>query len=120
MTSCANRSLNSIYPDADVIPYAYTLDRTNALDLIKQYDIIIDATDNIATRYLLSDAGVLAGKPVVSGSALRNDGQLTVYNYNGSPCFRCLHPVPPPASTVGKCVDNGVLGVGNVSWFIKG
>ncbi|KAI8078940.1 uncharacterized protein B0P05DRAFT_541767 [Gilbertella persicaria] len=99
------------YPDMDVIPYAYSLDRTNALDLIKQYDIIVDATDNIATRYLLSDACVLAGKPCVSGSALRNDGQLTVYNYKGSPCFRCLHPVPPPASTVGKCVDNGVLGV---------
>lgn len=82
-----------------------------------RYDIIIDATDNIATRYLLSDAGVLAGKPVVSGSALRNDGQLTVYNYKNSPCFRCLHPVPPPASTVGKCVDNGVLGVGKVSFF---
>ncbi|KAL9541874.1 hypothetical protein MBANPS3_008888 [Mucor bainieri] len=107
----AAMSIKAVYPDADVIPYAYTLDRTNALDLIKQYDIIIDATDNIATRYLLSDAGVLAGKPVVSGSALRNDGQLTVYNHNGSPCFRCLHPVPPPASTVGKCVDNGVLGV---------
>ncbi|CEP13740.1 hypothetical protein [Parasitella parasitica] len=107
----AAMSIKAVYPDADVIPYAYTLDRSNALDLIKQYDIIIDATDNIATRYLLSDAGVLAGKPVVSGSALRNDGQLTVYNYNGGPCFRCLHPVPPPASTVGKCVDNGVLGV---------
>ncbi|KAI8636757.1 adenylyltransferase [Parasitella parasitica] len=107
----AAMSIKAVYPDADVIPYAYTLDRTNALDLIKQYDIIIDATDNIATRYLLSDAGVLAGKPIVSGSALRNDGQLTVYNYNGGPCFRCLHPVPPPASTVGKCVDNGVLGV---------
>jgi adenylyltransferase/sulfurtransferase len=67
---------------------------------------------------LLSDAGVLAGKPVVSGSALRNDGQLTVYNYKNSPCFRCLHPVPPPASTVGKCVDNGVLGVGKVIIFV--
>lgn len=67
----------SIYPNADVIPYAYTLDRTNALQLIKQYDIIIDCTDNIATRYLLSDACVLAGKPIVSGSALRNDGQVS-------------------------------------------
>ncbi|CAO3649963.1 unnamed protein product [Mucor hiemalis] len=104
-------AVKAIYPEVDVIPYAYTLDRTNALDLIKQYDIIIDATDNIATRYLLSDACVLAGKPIVSGSALRNDGQLTVYNYKNGPCFRCLHPVPPPASTVGKCVDNGVLGV---------
>lgn len=88
------------------------------LTFFNRYDIIIDATDNIATRYLLSDAAVLAGKPVVSGSALRNDGQLTVYNYKGSPCFRCLHPVPPPASTVGKCVDNGVLGVGNVISYI--
>lgn len=107
----AATAVKAIYPEVDVIPYAYTLDRTNALDLIKQYDIIIDATDNIATRYLLSDACVLAGKPIVSGSALRNDGQLTVYNYKNGPCFRCLHPVPPPASTVGKCVDNGVLGV---------
>ncbi|RCH92710.1 Molybdenum cofactor synthesis protein 3 [Rhizopus azygosporus] len=104
-------AVKAIYPDADVIPYAYTLDRTNALDLIKQYDIIIDATDNITTRYLLSDAGVLAGKPVVSGSALRTDGQLTIYNYNNGPCFRCLHPIPPPAAAVGKCVDNGVVGV---------
>ncbi|KAI7902200.1 uncharacterized protein BX663DRAFT_512078 [Cokeromyces recurvatus] len=107
----ATISIKAVYPDADVIPYAYTLDRTNALELIKQYDIIVDATDNIATRYLLSDAAVLAGKPVVSGSALRNDGQLTVYNYKGSPCFRCLHPVPPPPTAVGKCVDHGVLGV---------
>ncbi|CEG79549.1 hypothetical protein RMATCC62417_14000 [Rhizopus microsporus] len=104
-------AVKAIYPDVDVIPYAYTLDRTNALDLIKQYDIIIDATDNITTRYLLSDAGVLAGKPVVSGSALRTDGQLTIYNYNNGPCFRCLHPIPPPAAAVGKCVDNGVVGV---------
>ncbi|KAG1228271.1 hypothetical protein G6F68_007590 [Rhizopus microsporus] len=104
-------AVKAIYPDADVIPYAYTLDRTNALELIKQYDIIIDATDNITTRYLLSDAGVLAGKPVVSGSALRTDGQLTIYNYNNGPCFRCLHPIPPPAAAVGKCVDNGVVGV---------
>ncbi|KAG2234259.1 hypothetical protein INT48_002849 [Thamnidium elegans] len=107
----AAMTIKAIYPKADVIPYAYTLDRTNALELIKQYDIIIDATDNIATRYLLSDACVLTGKPCVSGSALRNDGQLTIYNYNNGPCFRCLHPVPPPASAVGKCVDNGVLGV---------
>ncbi|KAI7892066.1 uncharacterized protein EV154DRAFT_419373 [Mucor mucedo] len=104
-------AIQAIYPDADVVPYAYTLDRTNALQLIQQYDIVLDCTDNIATRYLLSDACVLAGKPIVSGSALRNDGQLTIYNYNNGPCFRCLHPVPPPASTVGRCVDSGVLGV---------
>ncbi|KAG1520751.1 hypothetical protein G6F52_007371 [Rhizopus delemar] len=83
----------------------------SAATTVKSYDIIIDATDNIATRYLLSDAGVLAGKPVVSGSALRTDGQLTIYNYNNGPCFRCLHPTPPPAAAVGRCVDNGVLGV---------
>ncbi|KAI8365707.1 hypothetical protein BD560DRAFT_455156 [Blakeslea trispora] len=106
------------YPGLDVVPYAYALDRTNALDLIKQYDIIIDATDNIATRYLLSDACALAGKPCVSGSALRHDGQLTVYNYKNSPCFRCLHPVPPPAATVGRCVDSGVLGLDQPSFLI--
>ncbi|KAI8987117.1 hypothetical protein BDB01DRAFT_719634 [Pilobolus umbonatus] len=107
----AAMTIKAIYSKVDVIPYAYNLDRTNALQLIGQYDIILDCTDNISTRYLLSDAAVLLGKPVISGSALMTDGQLTVYNYNNGPCYRCLHPTPPPAAAVGKCVDNGVLGV---------
>ncbi|KAL9952169.1 hypothetical protein ACROYT_G039384 [Oculina patagonica] len=74
------------------------------------YDVVLDATDNVATRYLLNDACVLAGKPLVSGSALRFEGQLTVYNHDGGPCYRCLFPSPPPPESVGNCSDTGVLG----------
>ncbi|NXD04145.1 MOCS3 sulfurtransferase, partial [Certhia familiaris] len=76
-----------------------------------QYDIVADCSDNVPTRYLVSDACVLAGKPLVSGSALRLEGQLAVYNYRGGPCYRCLFPVPPPPDTVTSCADGGVLGV---------
>ena len=67
--------------DVEVIPYDLALDSTNALEIIKEYDVVLDASDNVATRYLLNDACVLADKPLVSGSALRFEGQLTVYNY---------------------------------------
>ncbi|KAG7328317.1 hypothetical protein KOW79_008261 [Hemibagrus wyckioides] len=75
------------------------------------YDIVADCSDNVPTRYLVNDACVLSGKPLVSASALRMEGQLTVYNYNGGPCYRCLYPVPPPPDTVTNCSDGGVLGV---------
>ncbi|KAK2145588.1 hypothetical protein LSH36_670g01043 [Paralvinella palmiformis] len=84
---------------------------TSAAYACKQYDIVLDATDNVATRYLLNDGCVLAGKPLVSGSALRFEGQLTIYNYKGGPCYRCLFPKPPPPETVTNCSDGGVLGV---------
>lgn len=74
--------------------------------------MVIDGTDNVATRYLLNDACVMQGKPLVSGSALQWEGQLTVYNYQGGPCYRCLFPVPPPPEAVTSCGDGGVLGVG--------
>src|SRR5947209_1543162 len=83
-----------------------------SIDSSISYDIIIDSTDNVATRYLLNDACILAGKPLVSGSALRMEGQLTVYNYRGGPCYRCLFPKPPPPETVTNCADGGVLGTG--------
>jgi adenylyltransferase/sulfurtransferase len=86
------------------------MDSSNALDVINKYDVVIDATDNVATRYLLSDACVLANRPLVSGSALKLEGQLTVYGYNNGPCYRCLFPVPPPPETVTNCGDGGVLG----------
>ncbi|KAG2219854.1 hypothetical protein INT45_000741 [Circinella minor] len=104
-------AVHEIHPQCHVTPYPILLDSSNALSLIKQYDVVLDATDNVATRYLLNDACVLAGKPLVSGSALRMDGQLTVYNHNGGPCYRCIHPVPPPPETVTNCSDGGVLGV---------
>ena len=79
------------------------------------YDIVLDCTDNVVTRYLLNDACVLLGKPLISGSALRFEGQLTVYHHQGGPCYRCLFPKPPPAHTVTNCSEGGVLGPGHVS-----
>lgn len=81
------------------------------MDIISKYDVILDCSDNVATRYLLNDACVLANKPLVSGSALRFEGQLTVYNHNQGPTYRCLFPEPPPPETVTNCSDGGVLGV---------
>uniref|UniRef100_A0A3Q0S6N8 Adenylyltransferase and sulfurtransferase MOCS3 n=1 Tax=Amphilophus citrinellus TaxID=61819 RepID=A0A3Q0S6N8_AMPCI len=95
----------------ECIPYRLQLSPENALQLIQQYDIVADCSDNVPTRYLVNDACVLSGKPLVSASALRMEGQLTVYNYRGGPCYRCLYPVPPPPETVTNCSDGGVLGV---------
>lgn len=92
-------------------PYCFRLTSDIAMELVSQYDIILDCTDNPASRYLVNDAAVLCGKPLVSGSALRSEGQLTTYNHEGGPCYRCLFPTPPPPSTVTNCSDGGVLGV---------
>ena len=86
------------------------LNSQNAREIIQNYDIVLDATDNVATRYLLNDACVLLGKPLVSGSALQFEGQLTVYNHLNGPCYRCIFPKPPPPETVTNCGDGGVLG----------
>ncbi|XP_059612521.1 adenylyltransferase and sulfurtransferase MOCS3 [Phlebotomus argentipes] len=94
----------------NINPYHAQLSSKNALKIISEYDIVLDATDNVATRYLLSDACVLAKKPLVSGSALQFDGQLTVYNYKDGPCYRCIHPKPPNPDHVQNCGDGGVLG----------
>ncbi|XP_060590470.1 adenylyltransferase and sulfurtransferase MOCS3-like [Ruditapes philippinarum] len=107
----AAQACNSLNSFVKCVPYHLPLNSSNALDIIQQYDIVLDCTDNVATRYLLNDACILAGKPLVSGSALRFEGQLTVYNYKGGPCYRCLYPKPPPPETVTNCSDGGVLGV---------
>lgn len=88
------------------------LTTVNSLSIIRQYDVVLDATDNVATRYLLNDSCVFLSKPLVSGSALLTEGQLTVYNHLSSPCYRCLFPQPPPANTVNNCSSSGVLGPG--------
>ena len=75
------------------------------------WDLVVDGSDNAATRYLISDACVAANLPVVSGSALQWEGQVTILNHNKGPCYRCLYPVPPPAETVTNCSDGGVLGM---------
>jgi len=103
-------SLAGINPSVEVVPYNVALTSSTALAIICQYDIVLDCTDNVATRYLLSDACVLSDLPLVSGSALRWEGQLTVYNFKGGPTYRCLYPEPPPPSAVTNCSDGGVLG----------
>ncbi|KAG0047337.1 Molybdenum cofactor synthesis protein 3 [Gryganskiella cystojenkinii] len=104
-------SVRLLNPLCNTVVHDLVLDSSNAQPIIDAYDIVVDATDNVATRYLLNDACVLGGKPLVSGSALRLDGQLTIYNYRGGPCYRCLFPTPPPSETVTNCSDGGVLGV---------
>uniref|UniRef100_A0A663EMS3 Molybdenum cofactor synthesis 3 n=1 Tax=Aquila chrysaetos chrysaetos TaxID=223781 RepID=A0A663EMS3_AQUCH len=106
--AAALRLLNST---VQYVPYCGALSPRTALELVRQYDVVADCSDNVPTRYLVNDACVLAGKPLVSGSALRLEGQLIVYNYQGGPCYRCLFPKPPPPETVTNCADGGVLGV---------
>ncbi|KAH7721913.1 Adenylyltransferase and sulfurtransferase MOCS3 [Aphelenchoides avenae] len=95
----------------EVATYPVVISSVNAFNIIPKYDIICDCSDNVATRYLINDACVLSGKPLVSGSALGWEGQLTVYN-NGEkcPCYRCIFPVPPAPEAVSNCSESGVLG----------
>lgn len=103
-------SMKNINSSVIVNTYSILLNSVNIGDIIKHYDIIVDATDNVPTRYLLNDASVLYKKPLVSGSALKFEGQLTVYNFEDGPCYRCLFPNPPSPETVTNCSDGGVLG----------
>lgn len=96
----AKEALTKLNSNIEIIPYKIQLDSSNALDIIKDYDVVLDCTDNVATRYLLNDACVMTKKPLVSGSALQLEGQLTVYNHNKGPCYRCIFPTPPPPETV--------------------
>ena len=101
----------------DINPYV-TLDRhevaltsENALEILKDYDIVVDGTDNFPTRYLVNDACVILGKPNVYGSIFRFEGQASVFAYPGGPCYRCLYPEPPPPGLVPSCAEGGVLGI---------
>lgn len=106
----ARAYLEELNSQIEVSTHHIQLTSDNALAILERYDIIVDATDNVATRYLLNDACVLLKKPLVSGSALQLEGQLTVYNHKTGPCYRCLFPTPPPPGTVTNCGDGGVLG----------
>jgi adenylyltransferase/sulfurtransferase len=108
---------HSINPYITVISYPSHLTPDTAIPLITEYSIVLDCTDNPASRYLISDACVLANKPLVSASALRIDGQLMILNNppeppgdDGAPCYRCIFPRPPPPDSVLKCSDGGILG----------
>jgi len=107
----AKDRLSSLNPQIQFDTYRTRLTSENALDLFRDYDIIVDGTDNFPTRYLVNDACVLLGKPNVYGSIFRFEGQATVFNYPGGPCYRCLYPEPPPPGLVPSCAEGGVLGV---------
>ncbi|KAG5357795.1 Adenylyltransferase and sulfurtransferase UBA4 [Yarrowia sp. B02] len=101
------RKLN---PSISVTPIVDRLTPENSFSIFKGHDIVLDCTDGPAVRYLINDTAVLSGIPVVSASALKTEGQLSIYNYNGGPCYRCLFPIPPPADAVQTCGDGGILG----------
>jgi molybdopterin/thiamine biosynthesis adenylyltransferase/rhodanese-related sulfurtransferase len=107
----AEESIKAINPDVNVVKYKTRLDASNIMEIIDGYDVIVDGVDNFPTRYLLNDASVRTGIPVVSASILGFDGQLSVFKPFDGPCYRCLYPVPPPAELAPSCGANGVLGV---------
>jgi molybdopterin/thiamine biosynthesis adenylyltransferase/rhodanese-related sulfurtransferase len=107
----AETSILAINPDVNVVKYRTRLDASNIMEIIEGYDVIVDGVDNFPTRYLLNDATVRLGIPVVSASILGFDGQLSVFKPHDGPCYRCLYPVPPPAELAPSCGANGVLGV---------
>ena len=107
----AEQSITAINPDVEVVKYKTRLDASNIIEIIDGYDVIVDGVDNFPTRYLLNDATVRLGIPVVSASILGFDGQLSVFKPHDGPCYRCLYPVPPPAELAPSCGANGVLGV---------
>jgi sulfur-carrier protein adenylyltransferase/sulfurtransferase len=103
--------LRTMNPDIQIDTFETQLTSANALEIMKDYDIIVDGTDNFPTRYLVNDACILLGKPNVYGSIFRFEGQATVFGYPGGPCYRCLYPEPPPPGLVPSCAEGGVLGV---------
>lgn len=103
--------LRDVNPHIQVVPHELRLDSSNALELFRGYDVIVDGTDNFPTRYLVNDACVLLGKPNVYGSIFRFEGQVSVFWGAEGPCYRCLFPEPPPPGLVPSCAEGGVLGV---------
>ena len=110
-TESALQAAAAINPGVRIEPHAVRLDASNALDLVSRYDVIAEGSDNFATRFLVSDACVLAGKTLVSGALSQFDGQVATFKAQaGGPCYRCLYREPPPAGTVPSCAEAGILG----------
>ncbi len=107
----AKKSIHRINPLVDVALHETKLSSENAFDVLTPYDVIIDGTDNLPTRYLINDACVLLDKPYVYGSIFRFEGQVSVFRAKRGPCYRCLYPEPPPPGLVPSCAEGGVLGV---------
>jgi molybdopterin/thiamine biosynthesis adenylyltransferase/rhodanese-related sulfurtransferase len=107
----AQERIRDVNPHVHVEPYETRLTSANALEILRDYDLVVDGTDNFATRYLTNDACVLLGKPNVYGSIFRFEGQASVFATADGPCYRCLFPEPPPPGLVPSCAEGGVLGV---------
>jgi molybdopterin/thiamine biosynthesis adenylyltransferase/rhodanese-related sulfurtransferase len=107
----ARDRIRDLNPNVEVVAHEAWLTSENALDIIREYDLVVDGTDNFATRYLVNDACVLLGKPNVYGSIYRFEGQSTVFCTDEGPCYRCLYPEPPPPGLVPSCAEGGVLGI---------
>jgi adenylyltransferase/sulfurtransferase len=107
----AAEKLKALNPEVNVIKHDTLLSSANAIDILKDYDVIADGTDNFPTRYLVNDACVLLGKPNAYGSIFRFEGQASVFATKDGPCYRCLYPEPPPPGLVPSCAEGGVLGI---------
>jgi molybdopterin/thiamine biosynthesis adenylyltransferase/rhodanese-related sulfurtransferase len=110
-TESARVTIEALNPDVDVVEHRLRLDASNIVEILSEYDVIVDGADNFPTRYLLNDASVRLRKPVVSASILSFDGQISTFVPFEGPCYRCLYPTPPPAELAPSCSANGVLGV---------
>ncbi len=107
----AEEKLTALNPALKVVKHETMLSSANALEILKEYDVVADGTDNFPTRYLVNDACVLTGKPNVYGSIFRFEGQASVFATKDGPCYRCLYPEPPPPGLVPSCAEGGVLGI---------
>jgi molybdopterin/thiamine biosynthesis adenylyltransferase len=107
----AKKTLTALNPDVNVVAHDVRLGADNVVDIISGYDVVVDGADNFPVRYLLNDASLKVGVPVVHGSIFRFEGQATVFKPYDGPCYRCLIPEPPPAELAPSCAEAGVLGV---------
>jgi molybdopterin/thiamine biosynthesis adenylyltransferase/rhodanese-related sulfurtransferase len=107
----ARDRIRDLNPHVEVVAHETRLTSDNAMEIVRDYDVVVDGTDNFATRYLVNDACVLLGKPNVYGSIFRFEGQSTVFCTKDGPCYRCLYPEPPPPGLVPSCAEGGVLGI---------
>jgi adenylyltransferase/sulfurtransferase len=110
-TASAQDRIRALNPGVNVIPHNTHLSSANALDILREYDVVADGTDNYQTRYLVNDACVLLGIPNVYGSIFQFEGQASVFSAHEGPCYRCLYPSPPPPGLVPSCAEGGVVGV---------
>jgi len=110
-TESAKKTIQALNPDVNVTLYNEKMDSSNIMGLIKDYDYVVDGSDNFPTRYLVNDACVMKNKTLIHGSIYRFEGQVTVFKPGDGPCYRCLYPEPPPPGMVPNCQEGGVLGV---------